>query len=306
MASSGPRLTTIKSASGATGSVNSAYAGNFQNFINKLEATGYSVRSIGGYNYRNIAGTNTLSNHADGTAIDINPYDNVPGFGGRSAAHNYPSNINELASSSGLSWGGNWNNPDSMHFEVARGSAPVPLDVTAPGYMPNYDPSISKTGAFNQYGDQTFTPNDDGTGGMQFGMDPIGGGTWGKDGKQATDATGADITKADAPGEGDSPLEVTVNKGSQGSTKDVPTAIVTAGNQQSTATANAAKAESEAALKAAQSTNETNQKLQQSSQSWASNWAVRIFLFIVGAIFIAGGLFLFGGQTIFQSKTAGE
>lgn len=306
MASTGPRLTTIKSASGSSGSVNSSYAGNFQNFINQLEGTGYSVRSIGGYNYRNIAGTNTLSNHALGNAIDINPFDNVPGFGGRAAANNYPSNINDIASANGLSWGGNWNNPDSMHFEVRNGSAPVPLDVTAPGYSPNYDPSISKTGAFNQYGDQTFTPNDDGSGGMQFGMDPIGGGSWGKDGKQATDAGGKELPKADAPAEGDNPLEVTVKAGSQGSQADVPTAIVTAGNQQANATANAAKAESEAALKAAQAQTQSDAKLQAGSQSWASNWAVRIFLFIVGAIFIAGGLFLFGGQTIFQSKTAGE
>lgn len=306
MASSGPNLTTIKSASGATGSVSSSYAGNFQNFINQLESTGYSVRSIGGYNYRTIAGTDVLSNHAYGTAIDINPFDNVPGFGGRSAANNYPSNISEIASANGLKWGGEWNNPDSMHFEVAKGSAPVALDVSAPSYMPNYDPSISKTGAFNQYGDQTFLPTDDGTGGLQFGMDPIGGGTWGKDGKQATDAAGKDLPTAAAPGAGDNPLEVTVNKGTQGTASDVPTAIVTAGEQQSTATANAAKAQSEAQLKATQTQTQSDAKLQASNQSWASNWAVRIFLFIVGAIFIAGGLFLFGGQTIFQSKTAGE
>lgn len=91
--------------------------------------------------------------------------------------------------------------------------------------------------------------------------------------------------------------------GKQGTPKDVPTAIVTAADQQAKATAAAAKSTSEAELKAAQTTTKSDQTLQSQSQSYASNWAVRIFLFIIGAIFIGGGLLLFTGQQVFNEKS---
>jgi hypothetical protein len=94
------------------------------------------------------------------------------------------------------------------------------------------------------------------------------------------------------------------NAGPQGTAGSVPIAIVTAANQEAKAAASSAKTVAEATLKATQTQTASDAKLQGSQQSWASNWAVRIFLFIVGAIFIAGGLFLFGGQTIFQQKQA--
>lgn len=88
----------------------------------------------------------------------------------------------------------------------------------------------------------------------------------------------------------------------QGQGISIPQAIVTAANQEAQTAASAAKTTAEAALKAAQTTTASDAKLQGESQSWASNWAVRIFLFIIGAIFVGGALFLLGGQTIFQNK----
>lgn len=116
MTKSGNQLTTISSAGGLSTSVNASYASNFQGFINDLEAGGYRISSLGGYNHRNIAGTNRLSNHAFGNAIDINPLTNPMG---RSLVTDMPANVGDMASKWGLSWGGNWNSKkDAMHFEV--------------------------------------------------------------------------------------------------------------------------------------------------------------------------------------------
>lgn len=91
--------------------------------------------------------------------------------------------------------------------------------------------------------------------------------------------------------------------GSQGNASSVPVAIVSAANQEAQAATSSAKTTAEATLNAAKTTAESEAKLQQQQQSWGSNWAVRIFLFLTGLIFVGGGLFLFGGQTIFQTLT---
>jgi hypothetical protein len=120
-------LSTITTTGGLTADVNSNYAGNFQGFTNELSASGYKINSIGGYNYRNINGTNKLSNHAFGDAIDINPGENPVTYG--STVTNMPSNVSEMAGKYGLEWGGDWNNKkDPMHFEVAKGAQPMQLD----------------------------------------------------------------------------------------------------------------------------------------------------------------------------------
>lgn len=83
--------------------------------------------------YRTIAGTNKLSNHAKGCAIDINPLQNPQIKNGIV----YPSISNPYADRSknekgmikegdvvynafikrGWDWGGEWKNPDYQHFE---------------------------------------------------------------------------------------------------------------------------------------------------------------------------------------------
>lgn len=113
-------LAKIATSSGLGADVNAKYAPQFQGFIKDLEGTGYKISSIGGYNYRNIAGTNKLSNHAFGDAIDINPQQNPMG---KNLVTDLPSNVGDMAAKYGLSWGGAWNSKkDAMHFEVSNSS----------------------------------------------------------------------------------------------------------------------------------------------------------------------------------------
>lgn len=62
----------------------------------------------GCYNHRYIAGTNRLSNHASGTAIDLN------------ADTEIPARMVKCFEDAGFSWGGRWPEPDTdpMHFEI--------------------------------------------------------------------------------------------------------------------------------------------------------------------------------------------
>lgn len=117
-------LTRIKSRSGAPFTVGGAYAQRFQGLLHDLEDAGYAIHAnqSGGYNPRNIRGTNTPSQHSFGRAIDINWTDNPRGAQGK-----IPADLaRDLAKKHGLTWGGDWKNPDPMHFEVAR-DGPVPM-----------------------------------------------------------------------------------------------------------------------------------------------------------------------------------
>jgi hypothetical protein len=110
-------LKTITSPSGARFTVNAEHADRFQSLVNDLEARGYPIKGeqSGGYNPRNIAGTNTPSKHSHGAAIDINWSENARGAPGK-----IPQELAlELAQKNGLTWGGTWKNRDDMHFEVA-------------------------------------------------------------------------------------------------------------------------------------------------------------------------------------------
>jgi hypothetical protein len=101
---------------------------NFQGLIDELENDlGYTINSLGGYNYRTISGSNTLSWHAGGVAIDINPGPN-PYITRRNAqvvtdmpAQPNGSLMTALAAKYGLGWGGDWtSSKDAMHFSAAR------------------------------------------------------------------------------------------------------------------------------------------------------------------------------------------
>lgn len=114
-------LSTI-SAGDLTGKVSAQYADRFQNLINDLQTKGYNIKSLGegGYSYRNVAGTGHLSNHATGEALDINPRSNPWGKPGDATVTDFPSDISDMAAKRGLTWGGNWNRPDAMHFQVDK------------------------------------------------------------------------------------------------------------------------------------------------------------------------------------------
>jgi hypothetical protein len=143
-------LEKITSPGGASFWVAKPHADRFRGLIGDLETAGYGIKpkESGGYNYRNIAGTNKLSQHAHGAAVDINWMDNA-----RGSAGNIPPDLaRSLAQKHGLKWGGDWKNPDPMHFEVPgqpghtfgdghnHGAPPAlartPSDPELPGLMP--------------------------------------------------------------------------------------------------------------------------------------------------------------------------
>lgn len=117
-------MTTILSPNGQRVTVNINAAGIFSKLLQGLKALGYPVKDVQGYNYRNIAGTNILSKHATGMAIDVDPGPNrgsrLGTIGPRYGYFN-PNKIIPLIKSLGLSWGGTWNNPDPMHFSIGEG-----------------------------------------------------------------------------------------------------------------------------------------------------------------------------------------
>ena len=148
-----PNLTTFRTANGIPFTVSADHAPNFQGLLNDLEARGYGIRPTqsGGYANRNIAGTNKLSQHAHGNAVDINWEANARGTRGEID----PAMAEELASKWGMTWGGKWKNPDPMHFEIAGGAAPHPA--MPQGTMPTpQPPSAPQPGA----GPMPQRPND--------------------------------------------------------------------------------------------------------------------------------------------------
>jgi D-alanyl-D-alanine carboxypeptidase len=113
-----PDLTQITSQGGVPFTVATPYADRFQNLIDGLEQSGYPISAdqSGGYNPRNIAGTNTPSEHAYGRAIDVNWNDNPKG--GKSTMP--PDLARSLAKQHGFTWGGDWSGKtnDPMHFQI--------------------------------------------------------------------------------------------------------------------------------------------------------------------------------------------
>lgn len=129
--------------------VDSAAAPQFAGLFRDLQQSGVAIdpAQTGGYNPRNIAGTNTPSMHASGRAVDVNWRDNPEGSlpllprgnepfnpnnlvdaaGDRPGQTEIPSEVaRALARKNGLRWGGDFRgrSPDPMHFEVA-GAPPV-------------------------------------------------------------------------------------------------------------------------------------------------------------------------------------
>jgi hypothetical protein len=93
-----------------------------------------NANNTSGFNHRYIAGTTTLSNHAKGLAIDLNPVQNPwvsngnvdppagEPYADRSNLRPHMINHDDLAfqlfTEHGFTWGGDWRNPrDYQHFE---------------------------------------------------------------------------------------------------------------------------------------------------------------------------------------------
>lgn len=118
-------MATVTTGGGAKLHVNADHADRFKGLVDDLEANGVEIKGdqSGGYNPRNIRGTNTPSQHASGRAIDINWTDNAQGTKGQLD----PEMARSLAAKWGLKWGGDFSKPDPMHFEVAKDAKPVPM-----------------------------------------------------------------------------------------------------------------------------------------------------------------------------------
>lgn len=118
----GQDLVQIRTPAGKTATVNRKAAAAFSGFLADLERSGYAINDLGGYNYRTKRGGTSLSQHAYGNAIDINPEANPFQQG---LATDLPSNVSQMAARHGVSWGGDWQGKkDPMHFEYT-GLAPT-------------------------------------------------------------------------------------------------------------------------------------------------------------------------------------
>lgn len=112
-----PGFAAVRTASGHRAVVASSAAWRFAGFLRQLEAAGYRIKDLGGYAYRRIAGTRTLSKHAFGLAVDVNQ------LGRNVVSARMPGNVGAMARRWGLTSGGDWRRPDLGHFEV-EGSWP--------------------------------------------------------------------------------------------------------------------------------------------------------------------------------------
>jgi hypothetical protein len=107
-----------------------------------LQAQGYNVTSLGSYAPRDIAGTGTLSEHAFGNAIDINPATNPVTWNGV-VQTDLPPNIRDIAAQNNLVWGGDFggSKKDAMHFEYNPNVGPPDTSANAPVAYPTQDAS---------------------------------------------------------------------------------------------------------------------------------------------------------------------
>jgi hypothetical protein len=71
----------------------------------------------GGFNFRNVAGTEQRSAHAYGVAIDLNPKFGAYWRWQKTWENRIPSEVVEAFESEGFIWGGRWFHFDTMHFE---------------------------------------------------------------------------------------------------------------------------------------------------------------------------------------------
>lgn len=98
------------------------FAAEFNELVEKLEG---KQLDDWGYAYRQVRGsTDMLSNHASGTAIDLNAIKHPMG-----ARHTFkPHQVDpllELIDKYNIRWGGTFRRPDDMHFEIAEGPKAV-------------------------------------------------------------------------------------------------------------------------------------------------------------------------------------
>lgn len=112
-----------------------AFAAEFDKMVEDIEQ---GALDDWGYNYRPVRGhTDTLSNHASGTAMDLNATQHVLGkedtFTKKQQAV-----IQMLIKKYGIAWGGNYKNrKDDMHFEIVESPLKVKARIVRMGLKPD-------------------------------------------------------------------------------------------------------------------------------------------------------------------------
>lgn len=144
----GHSLKRVTSKGGASAWVRADVAPQFQAAIDELEGTGFKVKTLGGYNYRDVRGRpGVLSAHASGQAVDINEDDN--GLGQKTTT--LPPEAGAIFAKYGLGWGMNWRSrKDPMHIstkpnEGGRIMTPEELEKAKSGSLTVPPPSSAKT-----------------------------------------------------------------------------------------------------------------------------------------------------------------
>ena len=96
---------------------NKDLVGPLQQAFENLIATGH-VNELktwdGCFNIRKKRGSNTMSLHSWGIAIDVNAFEN-----GLGKAPKLSSEFVKCFTDAGFDWGGTWKRPDGMHFQLA-------------------------------------------------------------------------------------------------------------------------------------------------------------------------------------------
>lgn len=95
---------------------------DFFNLVEKAKLISRIITFDGSWNPRFVRGSSTyLSNHAWGTAFDINagynPLGTIPKNIGQQGS---VVELLDIATQCGFAWGGNMKRPDGMHFEIAK------------------------------------------------------------------------------------------------------------------------------------------------------------------------------------------
>ena len=86
-------------------------------FKDRYEETG--INRFGGvYEFRRVSGSSKLSLHAYGAAIDLDPERNGRGKPYDGGINMIPQGVVEIFKAEGWKWGGDFKNPDCMHFEA--------------------------------------------------------------------------------------------------------------------------------------------------------------------------------------------
>lgn len=79
----------------------------------------WGLATFGGcFNYRLKRGQTSLSTHAYGAALDLDPENNA--FHSEKFRFTPDSPVVQAFKAAGWEWGGDWSSPDAMHFQAAR------------------------------------------------------------------------------------------------------------------------------------------------------------------------------------------